>query len=98
MKLILMAVFTGFYCSLLAKVPDIVKTEGIKTSLQKNNIGRIFFTDKRVPTSLLKEEDFVTSYTLTNKSNLFFIAFIFAFWRCEVLGELYVVLLRFFLF
>lgn len=75
MKLILMAVFTGFYCSLLAQVPDIVKTEGIKTSLQKNNIGRIFFTDKRVPTSLLKEKDFVTSYTLTNKSNLFFIAF-----------------------
>jgi CubicO group peptidase (beta-lactamase class C family) len=56
-------------------VPDIVKTEGIKTALHKKNIGKIIFTNKSVSTSTLHESDFLKSYTLTNKSNLFFIAF-----------------------
>lgn len=62
-------------CSLSGQVPDVVKTEGIKTPLQQNNLGRIFFTQKSTPTSALKEADFLQSYTLTNKSNLFFVAF-----------------------
>lgn len=63
-------------CSLSGQVvPDVVKTEGIKTPLQRNNLGRIFFADKSIPTSALKEADFLQFYTLTNKSNLFFIAF-----------------------
>lgn len=61
--------------SLLGQVPDLVKTEGIKTPLQQNNTGRIFFTQKPTPTKTLKEADFLQSYTLTNKSNLFFVAF-----------------------
>lgn len=62
-------------CSLAGQVADVVKTEGIKTPLQQNNLGKIFFTQKSIPTSALKESDFLQSYTLTNKSNLFFIAF-----------------------
>lgn len=63
-------------CSLSGQVvPDVVKTEGIKTPLQRNNLGRIFFADKSIPTSALKEADFLQSYTLTNKSNLYFHAF-----------------------
>lgn len=62
-------------CSLSGQVSDVVKTEGIKTPLQQNNLGRIFFTQKSIPTSALKEADFLESYTLTNKSNLFFIGF-----------------------
>lgn len=54
---------------------DIVKTEGTKTSLQRNNIGKIFFTDKRIKNSALNDSDFLKSCTLTNKSNLFFVAF-----------------------
>jgi len=61
--------------SVFCQVPDIVKTEGIKTSLHKKNIGKIIFTNKSISTSTLQESDFLKSYTLTNKSNLFFIAF-----------------------
>jgi CubicO group peptidase (beta-lactamase class C family) len=58
-----------------AQVADIVQTDGIKTSLQKNNIGKVFFTDKKIDNETLKEEDFLKTYTLTNKSDLFFIAY-----------------------
>jgi CubicO group peptidase (beta-lactamase class C family) len=54
---------------------DIVKTEGIKTELQRNNISKIFFTKTRIENSALGDADFLKSYTFTNKSNLFFVAF-----------------------
>ena len=54
---------------------DIVKTEGIKTTLHRNNIGKVFFTDKHIGVSALNDTIFLKSYTFTNKSNLFFIAF-----------------------
>jgi len=60
--------------SLVAQTSDITKTEGLKTSLHRNNIGRIFFTDKPVSSSTLNESDFLKTYTLTNKSDLFFVA------------------------
>lgn len=62
--------------SLFGQVSDVVKTEGIKTPLHQNKLGQIFFTNKSVPTATLKETDFLKSYTLTNKSNLFFTAFL----------------------
>lgn len=62
-------------CLLSGQVTDVVKTEGIKTPLQRNNLRKIFFTQKSISTPSLKESDFLQSYTLTNKSNLFFIAF-----------------------
>ncbi|MBN8682508.1 MAG: serine hydrolase [Chitinophagales bacterium] len=46
-----------------------------KTTLHHANIGKIFFTDTRVPYEALTEKDFLKSYTLTNKSNLFFVAY-----------------------
>jgi len=54
---------------------NIVETEGIKTELHKNNIGKIFFTDKKIGNEILQQKDFLNSYTLTNKSNLFFVAY-----------------------
>jgi len=54
---------------------NMVETEGIKTELQKNNIGKIFFTDKKIANAILQQKDFLDSYTLTNKSNLFFVAY-----------------------
>ena len=54
---------------------DFVQTEGIKSDLHKKNVKRIFFTSKRVATGELKEADFLSEYKLTNKSDLFFIAF-----------------------
>lgn len=61
---------------LCGQVSDLVKPEGIKTTLHQNNLWRVFFTQKSIPTSALKEVDFLQSYTLTNKSNLFFTAFL----------------------
>lgn len=75
--------YTGMLCGLFFCLSvalhgqdiDIVKTEGIKTSIQRNNIGKIFFTNKHVEISELDNSDFLKSYAFTNKSNLFFVAF-----------------------
>jgi CubicO group peptidase (beta-lactamase class C family) len=66
---------TCLWNSLTAQVPDIVKTEGIKTAIQKSNIGHIFFTHRSIPVSAVTEKDLLKSYTLTNNSDLFFMAF-----------------------
>jgi len=47
----------------------------VKTALHSANIGKIFFTDKRIATEALTKNDFLKSYKLTNKSNLFFVAY-----------------------
>lgn len=62
------------YC-LFAQVPDIVKTEGVRTELQKSNVGKIFFTDRRIANEALRQTDFLNTYVLTNKSDLFFTAY-----------------------
>src|SRR6478609_3604354 len=75
-----LSLFFLFSCwvsaSVFGQLSDIVKTEGIKTSLHQKNIGKIVFTSKSIATSTLHETDFLQSYTLTNKSNLFFVAFL----------------------
>jgi CubicO group peptidase (beta-lactamase class C family) len=58
-----------------AQTDDIVKTEGITSSLHGANIGKIFFTSKSIPLPDLKESDFLHTYKLTNKSDLFFVAY-----------------------
>ncbi|MEO5998726.1 MAG: serine hydrolase [Chitinophagaceae bacterium] len=75
MKLILLLVFSIPCFPAFAQVLDIEKTEGIQSSLQKNNIGKIYFTNTAIPTASLCENHFLSSYTLTNKSDLFFVAF-----------------------
>jgi CubicO group peptidase (beta-lactamase class C family) len=69
---LLCAVFIG---CLHAQLQDIVQTEGLKTDLQKANIGKIVFTDKSIAFTELKATDFLQTYKLTNKSNLFFTVF-----------------------
>lgn len=61
--------------SILAQTGDIVKTEGITSTLHRDNMGKIYFTASSITLDKLKSTDFLQSYTLTNKSNLFFIAF-----------------------
>jgi CubicO group peptidase (beta-lactamase class C family) len=60
---------------LYAQQKDIVKNEGITSPLQQANIGKIIFTSKSIPVAELKETDFLKSYVLTNKSDLFFTVF-----------------------
>lgn len=61
--------------SAYAQTEDIVKTEGINSEFHRNNIGKIFFIAKEIAFPDLKSTDFLSTYKLTNKSNLFFIAF-----------------------
>jgi CubicO group peptidase (beta-lactamase class C family) len=55
---------------------NIVKPADIISELHHSNIGNIVFTDSAVPVTSIRKSDFLASYTLTNKSNLFFIAFL----------------------
>lgn len=54
---------------------DLVKTEGITSELHKSNIGKIVFTSRKILPADLTENDFLKSYTLTNKSDLFITVF-----------------------
>jgi len=54
---------------------NIVAPALVTTELHKANIGKIFFTDKRISNDSLSEANFLKSYTLTNKSDLFFVAY-----------------------
>lgn len=59
----------------LAQVEDIVQTKGVASPLHRDNIGKIFFTPGSIASEALQETDFINTYELTNKSSLFFIAF-----------------------
>lgn len=61
--------------SLSGQIQDIVKTIGITSELHRANIGKIIFTSKSIPLKELKETDFLNTYGLTNKSNLFITVF-----------------------
>ncbi len=54
---------------------NIVEPEKIKTELHQSNIGKIFFTEQRLSYESISERSFLKTYKLTNKSNLFFVAY-----------------------
>ncbi len=54
---------------------NIVDIDRPTAELHKANIGKIFFTEKRIPNESLSTENFLQTYKLTNKSDLFFIAY-----------------------
>lgn len=71
-----------FYCffilystHLFAQNTDIVHTEGIHSKIHRNHLGKILFTSKNISVQNLQNADFLQTYTLTNKSNLYLIAF-----------------------
>jgi len=78
MKSLILIIQLSFIISvaLSGQSGDIVKTAGITSELHRANIGRIIFTSKSVPLSELKETDFLKSYELTNKSDLFMNVFL----------------------
>lgn len=61
--------------SCLGQDKNFAEAQQTKTALHKANIGRIFFTEKRIANETLTDKDFLKTYKLTNKSNLFFVAF-----------------------
>lgn len=54
---------------------NIVEPEPIKTELHESNIGKIYFTEQRLSYESISEGSFLKTYKLTNKSNLFFVAY-----------------------
>jgi len=54
---------------------DLVKDQGITSSLHQANIGRIVFTSREIDLPQLTTGDFLQTYELTNKSDLFMTAF-----------------------
>ncbi len=54
---------------------NIVEPEQIKTELHQSNIGKIFFTEQHLSYESINESNFLKTYKLTNKSNLFFVAY-----------------------
>ncbi len=58
-----------------AQTTDIVQTEGIRSDIHRNHLGKILFTTKNIPLPNLQVSDCIQTYTLTNKSDLYFIAF-----------------------
>ncbi len=54
---------------------NIVEPELIKTALHQSNIGKIYFTEERHSYESISEGSFLKTYKLTNKSNLFFVAY-----------------------
>ncbi len=54
---------------------NIVEPEAKMSGLHQTNIGKIFFTEKHISAEVLTKENFLKTYTLTNKSNLFFVAY-----------------------
>lgn len=78
MKIFILIIQLSFIMSvsLYGQTGDIVKTEGITSELHRSNIGKIIFTSQSVPLSELKESDFLKTYVLTNKSDLFINVFL----------------------
>lgn len=62
--------------ALKAQLPDLLPTEGIKAGVHERNIGKIFFSAQPLSSKDLKEDRFIQTYTLTNQSNLYFVAFL----------------------
>jgi CubicO group peptidase (beta-lactamase class C family) len=61
--------------SISGQTQDIVKTGVITSQLHKANIAKIIFTSGSIPPAELKETDFLGTYRLTNKSDLFITVF-----------------------
>lgn len=64
-----------FSACCLGQQTNIVEPELPATELHKANIGKIFFTENRISNENLHKDNFLKTYKLTNKSNLFFVAY-----------------------
>lgn len=64
-----------FATDCLGQVKNLVDPEMLMTDLHRANIAKIFFTDQRMSYESMSEPGFLETYKLTNKSNLFFVAF-----------------------
>lgn len=74
-SLLIVALFIGSQPA-GAQQKDIVKNRGIHSRFHRDHVGQILFTTRDISIKTLNQKDFVSSYRLTNKSNLFMNAFL----------------------
>lgn len=77
MRLTLLLIYVTLLFSNLCfgQVKNIVEPQLTKTELHQSNIGKIFFTKQHLSYESINEGSFLKTYKLTNKSNLFFVAY-----------------------
>lgn len=74
-KILVILIFQFSCICMNAQQKDIVKTQGMTYPIHQAHAGKIIFTSKSIPVSDLKETDFLSTYELTNKSDLFITVF-----------------------
>ena len=71
MKKIITVIFIYFFgLMMLAQTKDLVKTDGITTSLHKDNTGKVTFMTGNIPLDQYKKNDFLESFIMKYKSDL----------------------------
>jgi len=74
-SLLLIIVLLYFSKNCFGRSQNIIEPTQIRTDLHQDNIGKIFFTQQRIPYEDLSQDKFLRTYKLTNKSDLFFVAY-----------------------
>ncbi|HKO78074.1 MAG TPA: serine hydrolase [Flavobacterium sp.] len=67
----ILILISNFICfSSFGQMKDIVQTDGIKSQIHKENIGKVTFMNGNIPLEQYKESDFLTTFELKQESNL----------------------------
>ena len=74
-SLLLIIISLYFSKNCFGQNQNIIEPNLSKTDLHQVNIGKIFFTQQRIPYENLNEDNFLKTYKLTNKSDIFFVAY-----------------------
>lgn len=69
-RILISILFSLFFITPFAQTKDLVKTDGITTTLHKANIGKVTFMNGNLPLDRYKESDFLKSFPLTYRSDL----------------------------
>lgn len=71
MRKILTVIFINLFgLMIFGQTKDLVKTDGITTTLHKANVGKVTFMNGNIPLDQYKEADFLKSFPLAYKSDL----------------------------
>jgi CubicO group peptidase (beta-lactamase class C family) len=70
-RISILILISNFICfTTFGQIQDIVQTDGIKSQIHKDNIGKITFMNGNIPLEKYKETDFLTIFELKQESNL----------------------------
>lgn len=72
-----LAVFISLLLALSCRAQSKITVEpaAVKNDIHQSHIGKILFTNRRIAYDKFGNDSFLTTYTLTNKSDLFFVAY-----------------------